>query len=158
MNMVYIREKLATDNGSVADIVALATADLRSVYRRARSAATSPTPDNEDSPLSLVAVEGETIVGVVEYCVRSESLYIRGLAVHPQQRKRGIARQLIRAVEDIAIRGRKQKVTLSTIKETGNPEIFVQLGFSVVDESPAEGFEGLNGKQVTKVDMYRELA
>ena len=45
----------------------------------------------------------------------------------------------------------KRKVTISTIKEIGNPQIFAQLGYDVLSEAPAMGFEGLDGQSVTTV-------
>lgn len=155
--MIDIREKAVTDNDAVAEIVALATEDLRRVYRRAPCQNGLAAPEGGDILMSLVAVKGEIVIGVVEYCVQHESLYIRGLAVHPQQRRSGIARALIHAAEGIAVRDGKMKVTLSTIKETGNPKIFIKLGFTVVHEELAEGFDGVEGQPVTKVDMCRML-
>jgi len=154
--MVDIREKTVTDNDRVAEIFALATADLRRVYRRTKDTTKSATVV-EDAPVSLVAVEGETIIGVVEYCTGPDSLYVRGLAVHPQQRRRGVARSLIGAIEGVAARDGQTKITLSTIKQTGNQPIFERLGFTVINEAPAKGFEGVDGEQVTKVDMCRML-
>jgi len=107
--------------------------------------------------VSLVALEREVVVGIVEYIEKGESLHLQGLAVHPKQRRRGIARALIREVEAIAIHKRNSRVTISTIKETGNPQIFALLGYDVISESPATGFEGVDGKSVTKVDMCRKL-
>lgn len=156
--MINIRAKLPTDKDRVAELVDAATADLRRIYRSTRSAVSESKSGEDDAPNSLVAVDGELIVGVVEYCTRPESLYIRGLAVDPQWRRLGIARRLISEVERVALRKDRLKVTLSTIKETGNPDIFSKLGFSVICESSADGFEGLDGSQVTKVDMSHVLA
>lgn len=154
--MTEIREKTATDD--VAGVVALATDDLRRVYRRAPKADSSPSPGTEQEVVSLVAVDQGTIVGVVEYCRTADSLYIRGLAVHPEKRRSGIGKALVREVEAIASREGKPKVSLSTIKETGNPRIFERLGYCIFNEGVAAGFEGLDGRPVTKVDMVRVLA
>lgn len=153
--MSEVREK--TDKDEVAGLIALATEDLRRVYRRATNVYGPTMPEAEHAAVSLVAVEGEAVVGVVEYCEKEDSLYVRGLAVHPQQRRRGIAKNLMRQVETIAARRGKRKVTLSTIKETGNPNIFIKLGYTVINQAPANGFESLDGKSVTKVDMCRML-
>jgi len=64
----------------------------------------------------------------------------------------------MREVEAIAAREGTPSVTLSTIKETGNLEFFCQLGYTVVSEAPATGFEGLDGQAVVKVDMCRVSA
>lgn len=154
--MPEVREK--TDKDEVAGLIALATEELRRVYRRAANVDGPATPETEHAAVSLVAVEGEAVVGIVEYCEKEDSLYVRGLAVHPQQRGRGIAKDLMRQVEAIAARRGKLKVTLSTIKETGNQKIFTKLGYAVINQALAKGFEGLDGQPVTKVDMCRMLA
>jgi N-acetylglutamate synthase-like GNAT family acetyltransferase len=155
--MVEVREQAAADGEQVTEIVALATEDLRRVYGPAPRHKQTSTPE-EDRPMTLVAVERNIVVGVIEYCVRPDELYIRGLAVHPRQRQRGIARVLIHSIEQIAIGYGKAKVTLSTIKETGNPVIFARFGFTVVNEATAEGFQRSDGQPVTKVNMCRMLA
>ena len=154
--MAEVREKTEADD--VAGLVALATEDLRRVYRRAVYADGPATPEADHAAISLVAVEGEAIVGIIEYCEKEDSLYVRGLAVRPEERRRGVAKALIREVEAIAAREAKLKVTLSTIKETGNPTIFAKLGYNIVNQAPATGFESLDGQSVTKVNMCRMLA
>lgn len=155
--MVDIREKLIADEGRVAEIIALATKELRRVYAPASSGEGTATQHRDCRPISLVAVIGNVVAGVVEYHVRHDEMCIRGLAVDPQQRRCGIARSLIHAVERIGVSCGKSKITLSTIKETGNPQIFAKLGFSIVSEGPAEGFHGSDKQQVTKVNMCRTL-
>lgn len=153
--MIAIRDKNNTDD--VEEILRLATADLRCVYRRSKKADNRAMSGEEVAAKSLVAVEGETVVGCIEYCETEDSLYVRNLAVHPQQRRRGVAKALIREVEVIAAREGKLKVNLSTIKETGNTGLFTRLGYSISNETPALGFEGLDGQPVTKVELYRLL-
>ncbi len=154
--MAEIREKIDTDD--VAEVVALATEELRSVYRRATNVDSSVMPKTEQHVASLVAVERELIVGVVEYCRKADSLYVRGLAVHPQMRRLGIGKALVREVEAIAAQEGKPMVTLSMIKETGNLTIFERLGYYVINEAAATGFEGVDGHPVTKVELVRMLA
>ncbi|WP_170234358.1 GNAT family N-acetyltransferase [Azomonas agilis] len=150
--MIRIREKKVSDHSKVADVIALATADLRSVYRRSRGIR-PVNQTNEREPEILVAIIGEELVGTVEYFIGSDSIYVQGLAVHPLWRRFGVARALISSVKDIAIQRERLKLVLHTIKETGNPAVFAKLGFIVVDELQAEGFEGVDGKVVTKIEM-----
>ncbi|MBS4097684.1 MAG: GNAT family N-acetyltransferase [Sulfuricella sp.] len=156
--MPSIRSKTAADVDQVTAIVALATQELRRVYAPLPRKNPMP-PHHEAAPyLSLVAVTGNVVAGVVEYCVSPGGIHIRSLAVHPRQRQRGVARALIGAVERIAVSEGKSQVTLSTIRETGNPTIFAKLGFKVVDAAPAEDFHGRDGQPVTKITMCRILA
>ena len=105
--------------------------------------------------ISFVALEQGAVVGVVDCCMRTDSVYVRGLAVHPQSTRRGIARALLRAAEELAVRRGRHSVTLSTIKETGNGKIFAKLGFAATAEAPAEEFEGADGRPVTRLDMMK---
>ena len=57
------------------------------------------------------------------------------------------------AVEEAAARLGKSELRVSTIKETGNPAMFVKLGFAVIGETSAPGFEGAKGERITRVDM-----
>ncbi|MBB3102559.1 GNAT family N-acetyltransferase [Azomonas macrocytogenes] len=153
--MVHIREKTINDSAAVAEVITLATADLRRVYRPVSKPMKRAILEEKYISKMLVAVDGELIFGVAEYYTKPDSLYIQGLATHPQHRRRGIAQALINAVEEIAIRENKPKLTLSTIKETGNSQIFARLGFIVVNEVRAEEFEGIDGQNVIKVEMVR---
>lgn len=155
--MVQTRWKTAADSGQINEIIAFATEDLRRVYRPVPRGDETASRE-EGQPMTLVAVEGDAVVGVVDYCLRHDDLHIRGLAVHPQQRKREVARELVRAIEQIALGCGKAMVTLSTIKETGNPLIFERLGFTMATEAPAEGFQSADGHHVIKADMCRVLA
>lgn len=69
--MLEVREK--TDKDEVAGLIALATEDLRRVYRRAANVDGSAMLETEHAAVSLVAVEGETVVGIVEYCEKEDS-------------------------------------------------------------------------------------
>jgi len=155
--MPEVREKAAIDEDQIGELISLATKELRQVYRRA-AVATSNGTKPDDTPASLVAVEREVVVGVIEYTLGPDSLYIRGLAVHPQHRRCGYANTLVRAAAGIAVREGKSKVTLRTIKETGNSDIFTRLGFGVVAETLAKEFEGSNGQPVTIVEMSRFIS
>lgn len=152
--MVEIREK--DQNDDIEEVVSLATEDLRRIYRPCAN----PTgnPPSAHSITTLVAVKEKYIVGVIEYFAGDGALYFQGLAVHPAYRRQGIASALVKEIESIAIRLGAQKVVLSTILETGNPKIFTKLGYEITSVIPASDFEGLGGKQVTKVGMHRILA
>lgn len=97
-------------------------------------------------------------MGVVECIVLEGEVYIQGLAVHPNHRRRGVAKELLRHVAAAAQREGKRVLRLSTIKETGNVPIFERLGFAVVRENIAEHFERVPAGPVIQVDMVRETS
>ncbi|MDV3238152.1 MAG: GNAT family N-acetyltransferase [Gammaproteobacteria bacterium] len=152
-----VRPKTPADDAAVAGILAAATAELRRVYRRAPAPGGSAGADGGEAPQTLVAVEDGAVVGVVECCLRPDAVYVRGLAVHPRHRRRGVARALLRAAEAIAVGAGRARLTLCAIRETGNPAIFARLGFAATGEAAAEGFEGADGQPVTRVDMGRPV-
>ena len=156
--MADIREKIAADEDRVAEIVALATKELRSVYVLSPRRVPSASQREDSVSTFLVAVEENVVAGVVEYRASLDAINIQGLAVHPQKRQKGIARALIGAVERIAVSSGKPRLNLSAIKETGNPKIFAKLGFDLVNQEPADGFQGADGQEVSKVNMCRNLA
>ncbi|KAA3628752.1 MAG: GNAT family N-acetyltransferase [Proteobacteria bacterium] len=152
--MVEIREK--DQNDDTEEVVSLATEDLRRIYRPCAHA--TGKPPSGHSLTTLVAVKDKNIVGVIEYFAGDGAIHFQGLAVHPVYRRQGIASVLVKEIESIAIRLGAQKVVLNTILETGNPGMFTKLGYEITSVVPASDFEGLDGKQVTKVGMRRILA
>lgn len=152
-----VRPQTPADAAAVAEILAAATAELRRVYRRAPVPGGSAGADGGEVPQTLVAVEDGTVVGVVECCLRPDAVYVRGLAVHPRHRRQGVARALLRAAEAIAVRAGRARLTLCAIRETGNAAIFARLGFTATGAAAAEGFEGADGRPVTRVDLWRPV-
>lgn len=154
--MMEVRPIEAGDRESVAEIIELATAELRRVYRPVPNRARAAGPHG-GALSSLVAVDGTAVIGVVDYYAGSDSLCLQGLAVHPARRREGVARALVRAAQSLAVRERIPSLTADTIKETGNARLFVELGFRVLEELPADGFESPSGGRVTRVRLQRTL-
>jgi hypothetical protein len=50
-----------------------------------------------------------------------------------------------------------ERLSLETILETGNVEIFRRIGFSVIREEPTDLFESPHGTAVTNVRMEKEI-
>ncbi|MDA2933962.1 GNAT family N-acetyltransferase [Acidobacteria bacterium AH-259-D05] len=78
------------------------------------------------------------VVGSLQYLVEVDRVYVLDLAVDPEYRRQGVARQLIDFVSDTAQNRGYKIVSTRTIKETGNVPIFQKLGFRVVSEEIAE--------------------
>lgn len=131
-----------------------ATAVLRKVY--------SPTPSAAHRAKVaadvywIVATEGEHVIGALRYVVKPGSLHL-GLGVHPDHHRKGIARALISRLAEKAIVQGIPKLSLYTIKETGNTPIFEHLGFRVITEAPAQDCQSVTGAQLTEVYMERAL-
>jgi GNAT superfamily N-acetyltransferase len=156
MNAVTVRELRPEDKIQAAEVDRLATDDLRTVYRptdvalRQRSALASAVHD-------LVAVVEEQVVGVVQYRTDGRQLWLRGLGVHPNARRRGVAAAVVQRLERIARDCGCVTLTLHTVRETGNVEIFERLGFVVESEGPTNLFESERYSNLSEVVMRKAL-
>jgi ribosomal protein S18 acetylase RimI-like enzyme len=156
MELPMVREVRPEDETQVAEVERLATAALREVYRPTimatvrRAALVAQTK-------RLVAVIEERVVGVVQYYIVEGRLAFLGLGVHPQFRRRGVAAALIRELEAIGRDVGCTTVTLHTVRETGNVEIFQRLGFLVESEAPTDLFQGEGRKMFSEVVMRKDL-
>jgi ribosomal protein S18 acetylase RimI-like enzyme len=157
VSTLAIRAIEANDAAQVNALMAVATAELRRIYRPRTERLAQTAPESAPA-LRLVATEDTHIVGVVDYLTAADAWHLRGLAVDPARRRSGVARALVERVAALAHAAGATRLTLSTIKETGNPTIFLRLGFTVTRESAATGFEGGTGTAVVQVDMVRVLA
>ena len=105
----------------------------------------------------LVALKDGSVVGTAEYFQKSRSLYIQGIAVHPDYREKGVCRSILLKAEEIACVRQLSSLSLSTIEETGNVAIFEKLGFSVVSRMAASNYVSLDGESVMLVNMKRRI-
>ena len=155
--MIVVREATSQDKECVDEVLALANRTLRAIYRPTKAALANKV--RLDRKLNrLVALVEDRVVGTVQYDVIENRLHLIGLAVHPTYQRRGIARRLVRFLYERARRSAVQKLSLYTIKETGNVPIFERLGFHVVSEKPDNLFESDSCDQLTEVYMEKVVA
>jgi N-acetylglutamate synthase-like GNAT family acetyltransferase len=150
--MIKIRKQIDPDANAVKSIIAAATDELRTIYRPIKA----KTQNKIENSISIVAVIEENIVGSAEYLICENNIVIRGLAVSNNHRKQGVAKTIIEHVMLIAQKEGKTELVLSTIKETGNTNAFLHMGFTVASEVISEIFEGAQGGQVTLVNMSKK--
>jgi ribosomal protein S18 acetylase RimI-like enzyme len=129
---MIIREAGEADCDGYSEVGRLATEILRRVYRPRDGA--SGTSFGDKKLIRLVAVEGEKIVGTVRYYVEDDRIHLIGLMVHPDFHRRGLGKAMIEHLVKLAEEQGLKKLSLYTIKETGNVMIFEKMGFSVVRE------------------------
>jgi len=90
----------------------------------------------------LLATEEDKLVGCLFYKPLDKGLYFGRLSVLPAQQGRGIARQLITEVENIARSRRCDFVTLNVrIVLEDNIRFFTALGYEIVGTGTHEGYE-----------------
>ena len=150
--MIEIRKQIDSDADVVKSIIAAATNELRSVYRPIKN----KVQNKNEKPIKIVAIIKEKVVGSAECLICENNVLVRGLAVPPGYRRQGVARTIIEHVILIAQKEDKTELVLSTIKETGNTNAFLHMGFTVVSEAISEMFESVLGEQVTLVNMSKK--
>jgi len=89
-----------------------------------------------DGPV-FVVMTNATVVGTVAIVPKGESLYLRGMAVHPSARGQRIGEQLLDYVEKLAIRKRVRRLFLSTTPFLNRAiRLYESFGFERTDEGP----------------------
>ena len=160
MRSIVVRDVTVHDMKRVNEVVESAFRPLRRVYRPTR-AARKHKQTLETKLTRLVAVADGVIVGTLQYYrvayeaeddqrgtddraaettsnrvkeADSNRLHLLGLAVHHDYQRKGVARCLLEALTERAAGLGVPKLSLCTIKETGNVPVLLRLGFSVVSE------------------------
>lgn len=105
----------------------------------------------------LVAYRAGKLVGTVSFYQVDERLSGVDLCVHPDYRKQGVATALMNALEQAARLRGVSRLSLFTIKETGNVEIFERRGFKIVGARRSETCFAPEGMAVTEVEMEKQI-
>jgi len=153
---MLVRPATPADAAAVERVVASGTRTLREVYRPT-AAAIAGARRLRSSATRLVAELADQIAGTVELVAERDVLRLFGLHVEECYRRRGVARALVAAVCDHARALGLARVTLHTVKETGNVAIFARLGFVTVDEHPDPYSISERYPQLTDVAMAYDL-
>jgi predicted enzyme related to lactoylglutathione lyase/ribosomal protein S18 acetylase RimI-like enzyme len=151
-----VRPATAADDQAVAAVWASATATLRQTYR--------PTPvavaraGRELSPRKrLVAQCQNQIAGTVEYYLDGLNLHLLRLGVDARYRKQGVARALLDHLTQIASTAGASRLSLYTVRQTGNVAIFERLGFRCIREEVAADLVGNSSEAMTEAYMERSV-
>jgi N-acetylglutamate synthase-like GNAT family acetyltransferase len=150
---MIIRESVIQDEPAIKEVSSLAIASLRKVYRPTKEAIARKA-NTAKQRTCLVCVYENKVVGVVEYEKAESMLHIIGLSVYPSHQRKGIAGLFINYLGQIARKLGASGLSLYTIKQTGNVEIFSKLGFQVIKESPAQWVKSVTGDDL--IDVYME--
>jgi GNAT superfamily N-acetyltransferase len=88
-----------------------------------------------------VAVRDGAVVGTVSVVPRGESLYLRGMAVLPAARGRGLGEALLSRVEEFAAAHGYERLWLSTTPFLSRAiRLYERAGFRRSDDGPHELF------------------
>jgi len=151
---IKVRKATSEDTTAIDEVGRLAVADLRKVYR--------PTPSavkraRAQRTTRLVAVLDGRIVGTMRYRPEGDRLHLMGPMVHPDFRRRGVARAIVESVATIARTIGAARLSLFTVVETGNVPIFERMGFKVVRTTSAEDVESVCGLALNEAYMERPI-
>jgi ribosomal protein S18 acetylase RimI-like enzyme len=151
-----LRPATAADAAVIADLVRLAFS-TQSVQTNPPSSALKETPATVTRELEqgggAVVERGGAMVGAVLWREEEGSLYVGRLAVHPSQRRRGIARLLMAEAEREARRRGLTRMHLGVrLPLADNRRFFRSCGFEDVEFLSHEGFS-----EPTWVRMERRL-
>jgi len=115
---LHIRLATSADAEAIALVLYKSFCEYESHYTSEAFAATVPTADQIEERLNQgpawVALKNGVIVGAVSVVLKNEEVYIRGMAVDPSARGKGIGRKLLDRTEAFAVRNRCKRLFLST--------------------------------------------
>ncbi len=153
---VTIRPGTDADSAAVAELASLGERTLRKTYVPRKEAARRASEAGAGMA-RLVAVAGDRIVGALEHRREEGRIHFRRLAVHPDWRRKGVARRLVEHLAAIGERQGARALSLYTVKETGNVPVFQRLGFEAVRESEAGYLRSDRFARLTDVYMERPI-
>jgi N-acetylglutamate synthase-like GNAT family acetyltransferase len=152
---------VSDDEEKVQKIFTQATEELRNIYRLKTSDRVVPYKTKGESVEAWrrrVVVHKGRVLGVVDYCNNENQLFLRGLAIDPNYRRRGYAKELLGSLEETAKSLGLSGVSLTTIQETGNVNFFIHLGYEMVKRNISVKYERVDMEApATEVDMMKQL-
>jgi N-acetylglutamate synthase-like GNAT family acetyltransferase len=126
------------DKARLEDINKESKDSLRKIYRPKENAKFEPlNPLKEEL---IIVKKDEKEIGTLHLHHYEDRLHILGLGVLHSFRGKGVCRTMIDFVKLEAEKMNKKKISLYTIRETGNVEIFNRFGFVVLKEEIADDF------------------
>jgi GNAT superfamily N-acetyltransferase len=148
---IWIRDANDLDAPHIEEVARSAVATLRRTYWQKPDAERPALP----ARARVVAILDHQIVGTVEHFRDGDRIHLIGLFVHETKRRHGVARALVAELIRRARAAGAQRLSLYTIRETGNVEVFERLGFRVVDERVDPYTE--SDRHVRLLEAYMEL-
>jgi N-acetylglutamate synthase-like GNAT family acetyltransferase len=142
---VSIREAYPADAEAIASLLKAAFLEFEPLYTPGGFRATTPTaeeirPRFAEGPIWVAEQDGN-IVGTVSVVPKSEGLYIRSMAVHPEARGKGVAALLLETVERTAEDLACSRLFLSTTPFLDAAiHLYERAGFRRTDDGPHDLF------------------
>jgi len=142
---IEIRRAFPRDASTIARVLFDSFTEFRSLYSDGGFAATAPGTDKvrariEEGPVWLALRRG-VVSGTISAMVKTDSAYIRGMAVLPSARGSGVGVALLQRAEDWAMRHGCLRLLLSTTPFLSSAiRLYEKSGFRRVQAGPHELF------------------
>jgi len=138
---ITIRRAVAADAPAVVSLLYESFLEYESLYTVEGFAATvisrSGVIDRMRAGPVFVATMNSQVVGTVAIVPKGESLYIRGMAVHPSARGQRLGERLLSYVENLANSQGARRLLLSTTPFLERAiRLYESFGFERTDEGP----------------------
>src|SRR5262245_23257895 len=140
-NIMQIRIAIPDDASAIASTLHRAFLVFEPLYTPVAFATTISSPDQirrrlNEAPL-WVALQDHVVVGTGSAVPDGDDLYMRGMAVDPAARGSGIGRELVKQVEDYAVRLGFKRLYLSTTPFLCDAiRLYERCGFVRNDDGP----------------------
>ena len=140
---VFIRVATLDESSAIESVLRQTFSEYESLYTPAAFAATTPTASQieqrwTEGPV-WVAVQNKDIVGTVAAVPKPSGFYIRSMAVLPSVRGHGIARKLLKEIENFAMDQRYERLFLSTTPFLHDAiRLYKHFGFVRTSDGPYE--------------------
>lgn len=154
--MRVIREQDQMDEKKVIELRQLNTEYLRQFYYP-NEKAVGTKKMMEAQAVNLVAELDGQVVGYCSYYVQGERLKIMGMGVDPKFQNRGVGRNILYYLTQIARDHDLETLSLYTVKQTGNVEKFKNWGFEVMSEETSSLFESANEEMIIEICMEKMI-
>ena len=147
MRKAQFRIRLATDADcpAIAEVLQQSFVEYRSLYTPGGFAATTPDAEHicarmPEGPV-WVAVRGDAVLGTVSAVLKSESVYIRSMAVLPSAQGAGIGSALLQQVEMWAAAQGSNRLFLNTTPFLSSAiRLYERAGFRRTEDGPHDLF------------------
>lgn len=155
--MFHVRHTTEIEKPAALELARLAFDELRNVYSPTSEGTARAAAEASDFSRLVAVEEDGAVVGTLLYRYESDRIHIRALAVAPTYRRRGVARQLLDSVTEIAKRRASHALSLWAVAETGNVEVFKRLGFFPIKHEKSAILRLAEGGPATDVYMEKML-
>jgi ribosomal protein S18 acetylase RimI-like enzyme len=153
---IIVRHAAPEDRQAAYRVSNAAFAGVRRVYQPRKTARS--IRNSIDIQLHQVVALGDgVVVGMLDFWIEGSVCHLGNLAVDPEYQGRGVARRLIDFLADHGRELGLEGISAKTIRETGNVDIYLRMGFEVVGEKPADWAQSDVFTQLTETQMLRKI-